>query len=154
MKIRQFIKEHILFAVISVVIFVVYRKIIGAFATLLLLAFLLIYSGTMTLCWFAMSRLEQLEKNGRVSQKTLLGLSFLIASPIYLIWLIISLIPILSWEVWLITGLPITVIAVFSLFSIAEHWQKTQRFIFWMVQVVVYLCLLCAGQSVVSLLPF
>ena len=154
MKIRQFIKEHILFAVLSVVIFAVYQKIIGAFATLLLLAFLLLYSGAMTLCWFASSKLNQLEKSGRVTKKSLLGLSILMASPIYLVWSIFSLIPILSYEAWLITGLPTTAFTALTLHSIATYWEKPWRFAFWLIQLVIYVCLLFAGQWAISLLPF
>ncbi|MBO5295335.1 MAG: hypothetical protein J6B71_08860 [Clostridia bacterium] len=154
MEFRRFIKEHILFAILSVIVFLFYRQIIGEFATLVVLCILFAYGSAMAACHFAMTKLDRLEKTDSVTTKSLFELSPIIASPIYLLWLIFSLIPILSYEVWLITGLPITGIAVLALQSIAEHWEKPWRVVFWLMQILIYLCLLFAGQSVVSLLPF
>jgi len=150
MEFRRFIKEHILFSILCVILFFVYRQIIGVFATLLVLGFLVLYGSAMAACHFAMAKLNQLQKYDKLTQKSLFGLSLLIASPIYLLWLVFSLIPILSYEIWLITGLPITGIAVLALHSIAEQWEKPRRFIFWLLQLVIYLCLLFAGQGIVS----
>ena len=154
MWLRNFIKEHVTVTFLSVVVFLVYRRIVGAFATLLVLGILVVYSSTMVACQFSMKKLEQLEKGDCVTQSRLLGLSLLIASPIYWLWFLFALIPIFSYEMWLLSGLPVTMIAMLALHTLAEHWDQSRRIWFWLMQAGVYLGLLSIGQWVTNRLFF
>ncbi|MBQ9131017.1 MAG: hypothetical protein IJX62_00920 [Clostridia bacterium] len=151
---RNFIKEHVTVAVLSVAVFLVYRRIVGVFATLLFLGILVVYAGTMVACRFSMKKLEHMEKGNCVTQSRLLGLSLLIASPIYLFWLLFALIPIFSYEIWLLSGLPVTVIAMLALSTLAAHWNRSRQALFWLMQTGIYLCLFLIGQWVTTQLFF
>ena len=154
MWLRDFIKEHVTVAILSVAVFFAYRKIVGVFAVLLLLGILLAYATAMVACRFAMKKLESREKENCVTQSSLLGLSLLIASPIYLFWLLFAMIPIFSYEIWLLSGLPVTVIAMLALSTLAAHWKRSRRALFWLMQAGIYFCVFFMGQWVTTRLFF
>ena len=147
--IKMFIKEHIMMALICVTFFAVYRELAGALLTLLILAFLILYATANALCHYGMTKFLQHEKNNTVTQKRLVGYSFLIGMPIYFLWFIFSLIPIIQYEVWMLTGLPVVIVTGFTLFSIADRWRDTKA-LFWVIQLFIYLSLLIGGQLLIN----
>ena len=142
---RSLIREHVSMALICLAFFVAYRRIAGTALMLAILAFVLLYVGAITGCHFGMTRFLQHEKNNTVTQKRLVGYSFLIGLPIYYLWLLFSLIPIAHYSVWMLSGFPLVVTTGFTLFSIADRWKGKQA-LFWTAQLVLYLCLLLGGQ--------
>ena len=93
---------------------------------------------------FAERKLLYLEKQNKITAKKLFYLSAMILCPIYLFWFLFSVIPILSYEVWLITGFPIILVSCIPLHTLADHWKKTA--VFWLLQLLVYGCCLAIGQ--------
>lgn len=146
--IRMFIKEHIMMALICVTFFVVYRELAGALLTLLILAFLILYATANALCHYGMTKFLQHEKSNTVTQKRLVGYSFLIGMPIYFLWFVFSLIPIIQYEVWMLTGLPVVIVTGLTLFSIADRW-KGKKAVYWSIQLFIYLSLLIGGQLLI-----
>ena len=146
--IKTFMKEHIMMALICVIFFTVYKELSGPLFALLLLAFMVLYATASAICHYGMTKFLRHEKNNTVTQKRLVGYSFLIGMPIYFLWFVFSLIPIIQYELWLMTGLPLVIVTGFTLFSISDRW-KEKKILFWGGQILIYLCLLIGGQCLV-----
>ena len=134
---------------ICVVFFVVYRECAGAMVTLVILAFLVLYATANGICYYGMTKYLQHEKNNTVTGKRVVGYSFLIGMPIYFLWLVFSLIPIVEYELWLLTALPLVLVTGLTLSSISDRWEE-KKVVCWVIQLVIYLCLLIGGQCLVS----
>lgn len=147
----RFAKEHISMALVCVLLFFFYRNMVGDFVILIVLAFLVLYGTAMAACYFGMIKLEKHQRSGSVTGKRVFGLSILISMPIYYLWMVVSLIPIVRYELWLLTGLPLVIITGTTLFSVVDHWRENKAW-FWLFQVGVYLCMLLGGQLVIHLL--
>ncbi len=144
-------KEHISMAIVCVMLYFLFRNMASTLVLAVILAFIVLYGTSMAICYYGMAKLEKHQRSGSVSPKRLFGFSVLIAMPIYYLWAVVSLIPIVQYEIWLLTGLPLVIITGLTLSSIAEHWREN-RVWFWLFQVGVYLCMLCGGQGVIHLL--
>ena len=147
-SIRMFLKEHITMALICVLFFMVYKDLTNHGLILLILAFAVLYATVMAVCHYGLSKFTQYEKNHTVTPQRLVGYSFLIAMPIYFLWLVFSLIPMIQYELWLMTGLPLVIVTGFTLHSIADRWVG-KRALFWSIQIGIYLSLLIGGQLIV-----
>ena len=99
-SIRMFLKEHITMALICVLFFMVYKDLTNHGLILLILAFAVLYATVMAVCHYGLSKFTQYEKNHTVTPQRLVGYSFLIAMPIYFLWLVFSLIPMIQYELW------------------------------------------------------
>ena len=146
----RFAKEHISMALACVLLFSFYRDMVGDFVLLIVLVFLVLYGTAMAVCYFGMTKLEKHQRSGSVTGKRVFGLSILISMPIYYLWMVVSLIPIVRYELWLLTGLPLVIITGTTLFSVVDHWRENKAW-FWLFQVGVYLCMLLGGQLVIRL---
>ena len=135
-------------ALICVLFFMVYKDLTNRGLILLILAFAILYASVMAVCHYGLSKFTRHEKNHTVTPKRLVGYSFLIAMPIYFLWLVFSLIPMIQYEMWLITGFPLVIVTGFTLNSIADRWSG-KRVLFWSIQIGIYLSLLIGGQLIV-----
>lgn len=142
----------LLYLPLGALVFFFYRELVGAHATLFLILLLLSYSCCMGVNYYAMHKLLRCEREDKLTFAKVFRLSFLIGLPIYWAWTLVSLLPITAYEVWFITGFPITAISVLALKPVAEYWTKNNRFIFWTINVVIYIGLLMLGQMMMSLL--
>ena len=147
-SLRMFLKEHITMALICVLFFMVYKDLTNHGLILLILAFAILYASAMAVCHYGLSKFTRHEKNYTVTQKRMVGYSFLIAMPFYFLWLVLSLIPMIQYELWLMTGLPLVIVTGFTLNSIADRWSG-KRVLFWSIQTGIYLSLLIGGQLIV-----
>lgn len=148
---KTFFKEHIIMALVCVMFFWAYKDLTNDILILAILIFSVLYVTVMAVCHFGLSKFTQHERNHTVTRKRLVGYSFLIAMPIYFLWLFFSLIPIIQYELWLLTGLPLMVITGLTLCSIADRW-KGNLILFWSIQIGIYLFLLVGGQLAVRYL--
>ena len=123
MKIKQFLKENITVFLSYIIIFILYRKLLGSSFALLLTIFFAAYGSAVVASQYGKSRMIYLEKAGMLTTKKLFFCSILMPLPIYLFWFLFSIIPVPSYEVWLITGLPITFISGLPLYSLSQHWK-------------------------------
>ncbi len=138
------IKSCFLEAILCCILYICYRKIIGAHSALILTAFLILYGGTMAVSEFAERKLLCLERQNKITANKLFYLSAMILCPIYLFWFLFSMIPIFSYEVWLITGFPIILVSCIPLHTLSDYWKKVS--LFWLLQLLVYGCCLAIGQ--------
>ena len=146
---KEFVKEHISMVLICIIFFVVYREFSGATVALAILSFLVLYAISNGLCYYGMTKYLQHEKSNTVTGKRLVGYSFLIGMPIYFLWFVFSLIPIVEYELWLLTGLPLVIVTGFTLSSISDRWEE-KKIWFWVIQIVIYLFLLIGEQFLVA----
>ena len=100
-----------------------------------------------------MDKFEGYEITGTLTRKRLYGLSFLIGTPVYLLWFAYSFIPIPHYVMWILTGLPLCVVSALNLFEVAEHWRG-KKFLFWTIQATIYLVLTFIGQWTIYQLFF
>lgn len=143
-------KEHISMAIVCVMLYFLFRNMASTLVLTVILAFIVLYGTSMAICYYGMAKLEKHRRSGSVTPKRLFGFSILIAMPIYYLWMVVSLIPIVQYEIWLLTGLPLVIITGLTLSSIVEHWRE-KKALFWLFQAAVYLGMLCGGQLVIHL---
>ena len=142
----QNIRKYILEGFLYFFLYVCYQKIIGANGALILTVFLVLYGATITISNFAKEKLIFLERQNNVTPKKLFYFSIFILCPIYLFWLLISVIPIISYEAWFITGFPIMVVCSIPCYVVSEYWKSASKIFFWLLQLSVYSCCFILGQ--------
>ncbi|MBQ3014642.1 MAG: hypothetical protein IJD75_05865 [Clostridia bacterium] len=148
-SLKIFIKENICLTVLCIVFFLFYRELAGAWLTLIMLAIFVSYFFVMAVGTIGLTKFIQHERSHTLTTRRLFCFSILAAMPIYFLWLVFSLIPIVQYEVWLLIGLPIVIVTAFTLASIADRWKGKLAF-YWSLQVAIYLCLLLGGQLIVN----
>ncbi|MBQ2715977.1 MAG: hypothetical protein IJF21_04185 [Clostridia bacterium] len=72
------------------------------------------------------------------------------AMAVYWYWGLVSLIPITTYAAWFIIGLPITILSSIPLKELAK--QNKRRWLYWLLQLAIYVALFLAGQTVSFLL--
>ncbi len=142
---KPFIKDYICVAIFSVLFFAFYKNVSGFLPTLLFIVFVILYTISIGVCDFGMTKLEGYEITCTLTPKRLCGLSFLIGAPVYLLWFAVSFIPIAHYAVWILTGFPLCVITGLTLTEVAARW-KEKKPIYWGIQVAIYLVLTFIGQ--------
>ena len=143
--VKPFIRDHVCVAIFSVMFFVFYKNTMGFLPTILFIGFLILYATAIAVCEFGMSKLLGCERSGTLTPERVYGLSFLIGTPVYLLWLAYSLIPIVHYVIWFLTGLPLCVMSALNLFEIADYWRG-RKILFWSIQAAIYLVLTVVGQ--------
>ena len=147
--IRQHAKEHILLIAICALFFAFYRNLSGTTVALILVLVMAVWVIIMSLCSIGTAKMLQHERTHTLTKKRIVGYSFLVALPIYVAWAFFSLIPIVQYEVWLLTGFPICIFSCVALISLGEKWRE-MRFWFWITQAAIYLFLLVSGQIILQ----
>ena len=150
---KPFIRDHICVAIFSVLFFAVYRNVSGLLPTILFIGFVILYTTSIAICEFGMSKFEGYERSGTLTRKRLYRLSFLIGTPVYLLWFAYSFIPIAHYVVWILTGLPLCVVSALNLFEVADRWHQ-RKILFWSIQATIYLVLTFIGQWTIHRLFF
>ena len=148
---KMFAKEHICLVAMCIMFFLFYRELAGGWLTLIILAFLIVYVAAMALCAFGLTQFMQHEKSHTLTKRRIFWFSAFVATPIYFLWLVFSLIPIIQYEIWMLTGLPLVIVTGLTLASLADRW-KGRRCFFWSLQIFIYICLLVGGQLMVHLI--
>ena len=141
-NIRKYIFEGFLY----IFLYICYQKIIGGNAVLILTVFLVLYGGTMAISDYAKKKLICLEKQNNITSKKLFYFSILILCPIYLFWFLISIIPIISYEMWFVTGFPMVLLCSIPCYVLSEYWKYVSKIFFWGLQLSIYICCFIVGQ--------
>ena len=137
-------KEHKIFP--YAVVFVFYRKLVGWSAALALSVVFAVYASAMVLSALGTKTLLAYERAGVLRGWRLILSSCAVASPIYFLWIILSIIPIYNYNIWFLTGFPVAVISAVPLLALSEHFQKKRRALFWCFNAGGYILLLAVGQ--------
>ena len=127
-------------------LFICYKNLTDIPTIAALAVFLALYSCAMTLCRLGEVKIIAYDRTNTLTAKRLLGASMLVGTPIYLFWALFSLIPIISYEIWLITGFPVVIVSTFAFGSVAEYWKKRKP-LFWLMQTAIYILCFTVGQT-------
>ncbi|MBQ7335814.1 MAG: hypothetical protein IJW92_05025 [Clostridia bacterium] len=142
----NYLKRNITVLLAYLILYFGFQQIIGASPALIATVLLVVYSGATTISYYCREKLLQFEKANALTTKKLFLFSAFIPSPIYLFWFLFSMIPIYSYEVWLITGLPMVLLSGVPLYSLSECWKEKWKKFFWGLQILIYITCLVAGQ--------
>ena len=139
------VKDYICLAACCVLFFVFYWKVSGAIAAELLVAICLSYVAVMAVCAIGLAKITRHERQCTLTHKRVVGYSFLVSAPIYFSWMLVSVIPVLQYEVWLLIGFPICVISFLTMTTVAKRWKQGKTW-FWIIQIGIYLTIFVSGQ--------
>ncbi len=152
-RICEYISKNIVawltYAMCLVLCFGFYRDIVGINGTFILFVVVFLYGVCMLLNYIGMRKILKHEKEGSLTFKKTFGLTFAVLSPIYWCWIILSVVPISTYEVWFITGFPISIISFLPLKEVANYWGRKQ-IAFWAVQGSIYLLFLVTEQALIK----
>jgi len=145
-KVLIFIKRNILLWLLYVLLFIIFRRVMGASPALLLIVFFGVYGVSMAINEYGHVMLAVYERTDRLTPKRLMLLSFFILTPTYLFWLLLSVIPIPQYEAWLLTGLPITLISSLYIYGFYDYWRHRLKKYFLGLQLLIYIFCFVIGQ--------
>ena len=152
-KIIGFICKNVLLLFLYFLLFICCRKIIGTSPAITLIVIFNIYGSSMAISYYGQAKLIHFEKTNSLTIKNFFGFSVLIASPIYSLWLLVSIIPIFVYEVWFITGFPIILLTCLPLYTLSnDHCKPSLKKFFWILQMFIYLSCLFVGQLIGTLI--
>ena len=141
------VNDYICLTACCVLFFVFYWNVSGAMAAEILIAICLFYVAVMALSAIGLAKITQHERHCTLTHRRAVGYSFLVSSPIYFSWMLVSVIPVLQYEVWLLIGFPICVISFLTMTTIAKRWKKGKAW-FWIIQIGIYLAIFVSGQVI------
>ena len=153
-KLLSIMKENVLFVLKKLlfellpyaIVFFFYRQLVGWTVALALSVVLATYAAAMVISAFGTKRMLAYERSEALTNKRLILCTLAVASPIYFLWIILSIIPIVNYNIWFLTGFPVAVISAFPLIAISGHYSKRWRVLFYLLHVLLYIFLLTVGQ--------
>ncbi len=128
------------------VLFICYKNLTDTPTIAAIAIFLALYSGAMAVCRLGEVKLAAYYRSNTFTAKRLFVASSLVAAPIYLFWALFSLLPIMSYEIWLITGFPVVIVSALAFGSVAEYWGRRKP-LFWLMQTAIYIVCFAVGQA-------
>ena len=151
----KYIRQNGILIAVYILLFILfynaYSEIVGEYVTLVIVVLFFSYTVCMAISHRAMSEILKHERTFTLTFEIVAKQSFQIGLPIYWLWFLFSLIPIPDYEIWLITGLPVTVLGAMPLESVADYWRGKWKVIFWAANILIYLILLITGQVLIGL---
>ena len=127
-----------------------YWKISSIYVVLVSVIIFISWAFIITFCHKAQQTVNAHQRSGTLTPKKALFLSLQIGLPIYWSWAIISIVPITSHYVWLLTGMPVSIISSIPLKEVSDITYN--KVLFWVIQVVIYLSVLILGQLMAGIL--
>lgn len=127
-----------------------YWKISGIYVVVFSVIIFISWAFIITCCHKAQLKVQAHQRSGTLTPKNALLYSLQIGLPIYWSWAIISVVPITTHYVWLLTGFPVSIISSIPLKEVSDITHN--KVIFWSIQVAIYLSVLLLGQLIASIL--
>ena len=131
-------------------ILLIFWVIAGIYVALISIFFFFTYSSAMDIGKKAKRKYNELVPTGTLTERQTMRLSVENAMLIYWYWGLVSLIPITNYTAWFIVGLPVTILSSIPLKVLAR--QNKRGWIFWLLQLAIYLGLFACGQALTLLL--
>lgn len=144
------VKSNILLLISLLIFYVFYTKIFEVSFGKSLILFLFIYGSIMSLNYHSGVSLARLKKANALTTKKLIFYSLLYSSPIYLFWILFSIIPLVSYLTWFVIGLPLIVLSVSHFRTLySEYWKNNPlNNLLVSAQILIYILCLCIGQII------
>ena len=127
-----------------------YWKISSIYFVLISIIIFISWAFIITCCHKAQANVQAHQRSGTLTPKKALIYSIQIGLPIYWSWAIISIVPITTHYVWLLTGMPVSIISSIPLKEVSDLTHN--KVMFWIIQVVIYLAVLILGQLMAGIL--
>ena len=125
---------------------IIFGSISGIFVAIVILIFFFTYSSAMIIGKKAKRKYDSLAPTGTLTELQTMILSLKSATLIYWYWGLVSLIPITIFIAWFFVGLPVTILSSIPLKELAK--QNKRRWLYWTLQVVIYVILFSCGQAI------
>lgn len=132
-----------------IILFIVYREILGGAISVYLVLALMVYGSIIALSAYGGKKIVYLDSYGRLSSKLLFLLSLCYSMPIYLFWALFSAIPGLSFGTWFAFGLPLAVLSITHFRTVSSYFRKHKK-LFWIMQIGIYIFCFGIGRIICS----
>ncbi len=129
---------------------IIFWSISGIYVAIITVIFFFTYSTAMDVGKKAKRKYNRLAPTGTLTEKQTMFLSLENGMLIYWYWGLVSLIPITNYAAWFIVALPVTILSSIPLKELAR--QNKRRWVYWMLQLAIYVMLFLIGQSITFLL--
>ena len=153
-RILQHLKNNLLRYISIILVFspfaIFYWKISGIYVVLFSVIIFISWAFIITCCHKAQLKVHAHQRSGTLTSEKALFYSLQIGLPIYWSWAIISIVPITTHYVWLLTGFPVSVISSIPLKEISDITHN--KVLFWSIQVAIYISVLILGQLIAGVL--
>ena len=143
-------RRAIITAFFFFLLFVIFWLLSGIGVAIISIIFFFTYSTAMDIGKKAKRKYNELVPTGTLTERQTMRLSVENAMLIYWYWGLVSLIPITNYTAWFIVGLPVTILSSIPLKVLAR--QNKRGWIFWLLQLAIYLGLFACGQALTLLL--
>ncbi len=129
---------------------IIFWSISGIYVAIITVIFFFTYSTAMDIGKKAKRKYNSLAPTGTLTERQTMMLSLENGMLIYWYWGLVSLIPITNYAAWFIVGLPVTILSSIPLKELAR--QNKRGWIYWLLQLAIYLALFACGQALTLLL--
>lgn len=148
--IRENPRRAIVTAFFFFLLLLIFWWISGIYVAIITIIFFFTYSTAMDIGKKAKKEYNRLAPTGTLTEKQTMILSLQNGMAVYWYWGLVSLIPITTYAAWFIIGLPITILSSIPLKELAK--QNKRRWLYWLLQLAIYVALFLVGQTVSFLL--
>ena len=143
-------RRAIITAFFFFLLFVIFWLLSGIGVAIISIVFFFTYSTAMDIGKKAKRKYNELAPTGTLTERQTLRLSVENGMLIYWYWGLVSLIPSTNYAAWFIVGLPVTILSSIPLKELAR--QNKRPWIYWLLQLAIYLGLFACGQALTLLL--
>ncbi|MBO5306186.1 MAG: hypothetical protein J6B12_05430 [Clostridia bacterium] len=147
-NLRENAWKHFITFLVFVLLFVFYWRISGIYTVLFLFGLIVPYGFAVAFCEKGKQKFLRAKREDCLTPRDAFRYAIQMSAPFYWCWFVVSLFPIMTWELWLITAIPPIVLTGMPLVALADvvYNKKT----FWLVQVAMYLLMLLCGRLFVG----
>ena len=141
----EYLKDNLFALVLYVIILVLYSRFVNQTSAILIIAVISAYGFSSFVCYYGKAKYRFYEDRGELTPKKAAFYVCLAACPIYLLWIGISAIPIVSGYVVLYLAFPVTVLSIVPLCALRESWKYRSVIGFWGLQMLIALVCFSVG---------
>lgn len=135
------------------ILFIFFISLCGFSTAVAIIVFFASYAATMTANRYGRLKLRRCEREGTLTLKKRLVLSHLALFPTYFIWILAAFVSLDSSGAWMAISLPIVIISALQISLLLDlYWERANRYIFWICQIVTYLACFFIGQGLAKLI--
>lgn len=149
-EIRENPRRAAVTAISFAIMFLIFWLISGPYVAIFTLFLFSTYSTAMDIGKKAKRTYNRLAPTKTLTEKQTMLLSLQNGMLIYWYWGLVSLIPITTYAAWFIVGFPITLLSSIPLRELAR--QNKRIWLYWLLQLAIYVLLFLIGQAITFLL--
>lgn len=149
---KTYLQKNIPTFAFYAILFIFFISLCGFSTAVAIIVFFASYAGTMTANRYGRIKLRRCEREGTLNFKKRLLFSHLALFPTYFIWILAAIISLDSSGAWMAISLPIIIISILQVSLLLDlYWARSQRYIFWINQIIAYLICFIIGHGFAKL---